>query len=441
MFIVSPCTIYTHHSKFVFKCRPRIQGHSGRLLQTLQHQFSSKARETNIKFISQLIIFCRIRRIINYVDDTASPMLRNRNSLKPQPQLQQTPNSRAQSPLQICESSPPLEPPKSPFKTNHERISDCLTSTDSSVDLDKLMKLCWNGVPIEFRAICWKMLMKYLPPNLDRHESVLNRKRREYRDITFKYFGDATKVTLKDLLKSARSRPSLDFNDTILHQISIDIPRTCPESTLFQNPKVQGSLLRILYCWSIRRPATGYVQGINDLVTPFYCAFLPINFGFEDDEVMFDVEADTFWCLSNLLDTIQDSYTFNQSGIYRQVSLLREITLRMDPQLVNHLESEGVQFIQFAFRWMNCLLLREFPLPIIQRLWDSYLAEGGAEGFKTFHPYVCAAFLLKWRKELSVLEFQDVIVFLQRPPTANWTERDVEMLVAEAFVLKSLFNK
>lgn len=278
---------------------------------------------------------------------------------------------------------------------------------------------------------------------MDRHESILTRKRREYRDITSKYFGeeDGNANSLKDLIGKAKTCPSIDFNELILHQISIDIPRTCPEQLLFQIPKVQGSLLRILYCWSIRRPATGYVQGINDLVTPFYSTFLANA----DPEIlskdeMFAIEADTFWCLSNLLDTIQDSYTFNQSGIYRQVTILRDISLRMDPQLVKHLEAEGVQFIQFAFRWMNCLLLREFRLQTIQRLWDSYLSEG-SDGFKTFHPYICAAFLLKWRRELQILEFQDIIVFLQKPPTEKWTERDVEMLVAEAFVLKSLFNK
>ena len=278
---------------------------------------------------------------------------------------------------------------------------------------------------------------------MDRHESILIRKRREYRDITTKYFGedDGNTISLKDLIVRAKTCPSLDFNDLILHQISIDIPRTCPEQLLFQVPKVQGSILRILYCWSIRRPATGYVQGINDLVTPFYSTFLADSDPetLSNDE-MFAIEADTFWCLSNLLDTIQDSYTFNQSGIYRQVTILRDISLRMDPQLVKHLEAEGVQFIQFAFRWMNCLLLREFRLQTIQRLWDSYLSEG-LDGFKSFHPYICAAFLLKWRRELQILEFQDIIVFLQKPPTENWTERDVEMLVAEAFVLKSLFNK
>lgn len=30
----------------------------------------------------------------------------------------------------------------------------------------------------------------------------------------------------------------------------------------------------ILYIWAIRHPASGYVQGINDLVTPFFVVFL-----------------------------------------------------------------------------------------------------------------------------------------------------------------------
>ena len=44
-----------------------------------------------------------------------------------------------------------------------------------------------------------------------------------------------------------------------------------------------------------------------------------------------------------------------------------------------HLEKEGLQFIQFAFRWVNCLLLREVPFALAVRLWDTYLAEGCAD--------------------------------------------------------------
>ena len=37
---------------------------------------------------------------------------------------------------------------------------------------------------------------------------------------------------------------------------------------------LQEMVERILYIWAIRHPASGYVQGINDLVTPFLMVFL-----------------------------------------------------------------------------------------------------------------------------------------------------------------------
>ena len=47
-----------------------------------------------------------------------------------------------------------------------------------------------------------------------------------------------------------------------------------PLIALFQQKTVQEMFERILFIWAIRHPASGYVQGINDLVTPFYVVFL-----------------------------------------------------------------------------------------------------------------------------------------------------------------------
>lgn len=41
--------------------------------------------------------------------------------------------------------------------------------------------------------------------------------------------------------------------------------------------------------------------------------------------------------------------------------------------LAAHLEAENVEFIQFAFRWMNCLLMREISVQNTIRMWDTYL--------------------------------------------------------------------
>ena len=66
--------------------------------------------------------------------------------------------------------------------------------------------------------------------------------------------------------------------------------------------------------------------------------------------------------------------------------------------LAKHLKEAGLEFMQFAFRWMNCMLLRELPLPLVIRLWDTYFCE--ATGFEDFHVYVSTALLLRFSATL-----------------------------------------
>ena len=85
------------------------------------------------------------------------------------------------------------------------------------------------------------------------------------------------------------------------------------------------------------------------------------------------IEADSFWCLSRLLDGIPDNYTCAQPGIQRSVKRMAELVARIDPPLSEHLAAQGVEFMQFAFRWMNCLLMREISVKNTVRMWDTYL--------------------------------------------------------------------
>lgn len=43
---------------------------------------------------------------------------------------------------------------------------------------------------------------------------------------------------------------------------------------------------RVLYIWAIRHPASGYVQGINDLITPFFVVFLTEYIGTGNDLIV-----------------------------------------------------------------------------------------------------------------------------------------------------------
>lgn len=121
-----------------------------------------------------------------------------------------------------------------------------------------------------------------------------------------------------------------------------------------------------------------------------------------------------------------------------QVNQLKELIRRIDLPLHEHLQTHGVDYLQFSFRWMNNLLTREIPLPCTIRLWDTYLAE--SDGFATFQLYVCAAFLLHWRERLMLeRDFQGLMILLQNVPTQNWTDSNISLLVAEAYRLKFAF--
>ncbi|KAH7149671.1 rab-GTPase-TBC domain-containing protein [Dactylonectria estremocensis] len=315
----------------------------------------------------------------------------------------------------------------------------------SSISLPDLRALAWSGVPGEVRAITWQLLLSYLPTNSERRVTTLERKRKEYLDGVRQAF-ERSGTNTANMTTTSRAR---GLDEAVWHQISIDIPRTNPHIELYSYEATQRSLERILYVWAVRHPASGYVQGINDLVTPFWQVFLSIYIGDPNIESGMDpgqlpksvldaVEADSFWCLTKLLDGIQDHYIVAQPGIQRQVAALRDLTARIDATLSKHLEKEGVEFIQFSFRWMNCLLMREISVKNTIRMWDTYLAE--EQGFSEFHLYVCAAFLVKWSDKLVNMDFQEVMMFLQCLPTKDWTEKDIELLLSEAFIWQSLFK-
>ncbi|KAJ3489037.1 hypothetical protein NLI96_g2406 [Meripilus lineatus] len=208
------------------------------------------------------------------------------------------------------------------IKSNkRQKFIDCICKDD--VDMTQLRKFAWNGVPNDLRPAAWPLLLGYLPLPAHLRASALARKRQEYLSLVELAF--------------ARNREGAD--QQIWHQIEIDVPRTRPGVRLWMQASTQRSLERILYVWAIRHPASGYVQGINDLVTPFFQVFLSAYIDSDPEEfdptflpshVLNAVEADSFWCLSRLLDGIQDNYIATQPGIHRSVKRMAELVARID---------------------------------------------------------------------------------------------------------------
>lgn len=237
----------------------------------------------------------------------------------------------------------------------------------------------------------------------------------------------------------------------IMKIIAADVPRTQPDLKLYHIKEIQEMMIRFLFIWNMRHPASGYVQGINDLATPFVLAFLQKEVTVDvqtfdvpaqkiPHEVYDNIEADTYWCLSKILDYILDNYTPSQPGIQKGLAKIKEICKKMDFELFEHLEKEGVDFFQFAFKWVYCLLIREFPLRLGLILFDAYISLNN-EGFMGFHIYVCSALILKWSKKLKKMKFNELMLFLQSIPTKNWNDNDIRMLLGEAWVYQELFDE
>jgi hypothetical protein len=376
------------------------------------------------------------------------------HSTKPAPSDSLTDVSQSEQELAARSESTP-EDLSTPFTPTSYRDSqfDKVIHADV-VSLATLRPLTWNGIPPPHRALAWKLLLGYVPTNASRRSHTLTRKRAEYREAIIQHYdiADQNTRTLQE--------------QECLRQVLVDAPRTAPDIPLFRNDRIRRLLSRLLYVWAMRHPASSYVQGINDLATPLIVVFLA-DYCYRDqlnqdddgpelttdplhtvlqghvmnhvsDERLDDVEADVYGCLTNLLAGIQDHYTADQPGVQRMVMRVEELVRRIDVDLCKHLAAEGVQFLQFAFKWMNCLLLREFSLPCVVRLWDTYLSE--SNGFEDFHVYVCAALVCQFSASLQTMNFETLFAFLQELPTATWTDKEIEMLLSQAFVLGTLFG-
>ncbi|XP_054724410.1 TBC1 domain family member 22B-like [Uloborus diversus] len=303
-----------------------------------------------------------------------------------------------------------------------------------NVDLKELQTTSWSGIPSKVRPMTWKLLSGYLPTCKERRESFLQRRKEGYQAFVSRYYDSRTE----------------DVHHETYRQIHIDVPRMSPLVPLFQQEIVQEAFERVLYILAIRHPASGYVQGMNDLLTPFYVVFLqdyiPPGSDVESYDVsklsrdaLLQVETDSYFCMEKLMDGIQNNYTFAQPGIQHKVYLLKELMKRIDAPLHAHLEHHSIEYLQFSFRWMNNLLMRELPLSCTIRLWDTYLSE--PNGFSRFHLYVCAAFLQHWSNSLlQEKDFQGLMIKLQNLPTSHWTDKEIDVLLADAYRLKYMFD-
>lgn len=173
-----------------------------------------------------------------------------------------------------------------------------------------------------------------------------------------------------------------------------------------RHPRVMAMLERLLFCWALRHPASGYWQGMHDLVIPFIAVVLSqyacpatgsvatlLSMSPAELDAALSVEAipevvwanalepDAYWLASYILDLVQGHFTQQQEGFLHMMDQLDALIQRADPLLYHHLSSLGIETSQYAYRWMTCLLSRELQPWQVLRLFDAYLSlHEGVEG-------------------------------------------------------------
>lgn len=106
------------------------------------------------------------------------------------------------------------------------------------IDLEKLRALGWNGIPqmpASFRCTCWKLLLDYMPVDMEMQGEIVNRKREEYTDMIEHYFGSISFESVSELLQKKNMSA---YEKKSMKQIKIDVYRTQPETKLFSTTQI-----------------------------------------------------------------------------------------------------------------------------------------------------------------------------------------------------------
>jgi len=155
--------------------------------------------------------------------------------------------------------------------------------------------------------------------------------------------------------------------------------------------KGQFALYNVLKAYSVHDRTVGYVQGMGSIAS--LC-------------LMYMPEEDAFWVLERLLNSAPWSlaglYTKGMPRAYYYLHIHQALFKKHLPRLFTHFEKENIFPSSYAFRWLTTRF-SQFPLQLVVRLFDMFLAEGEKILFRF------AIYCLKVReKDFLKLDFEHV---------------------------------
>ncbi|XP_018323031.1 TBC1 domain family member 13 isoform X2 [Agrilus planipennis] len=341
------------------------------------------------------------------------------------------------------------------------------------------------------RAICWRLLLNYLPPERASWTAFLAQKRELYNHFIDEMIiipGSQCSEGDHPLSLNPDSMWQTFFKDNeVLLQIDKDVRRLCPDISFFQQPtdfpcsqivnsmdakrlhrRVEFSVLksanverkglgitkialslkkanedyapmaegeeahwevveRILFLYAKLNPGQSYVQGMNEILGPIYYAFASDP----DPNYREYAEADSFFCFTNLMSEIRDffikSLDETDCGINSMMSRLLVQLKNSDLDIWLKFQQLELRPQYYSFRWLTLLLSQEFPLPDVLRIWDSLFSD---ENRFDFLIYICCAMIIILRNQLLSGDFPSCLKLLQ-----NFPPMDIQIILNKAVEL------
>ncbi len=229
--------------------------------------------------------------------------------------------------------------------------------------------------------------------------------------------GEITSEPSGALLAKTQLQRYLDDANVRL-DIAKDIERTHPDMHFFAEEPVLEMMERILLIFAKLNPGIMYVQGMNELLAPLLYVFSNdsvAGYGFSEH-----LEADTFFCFSALMSEFRELFmkTSDKSvgGIMHYIEVYSQLLQVIDPQVWNVLRSQGIEHSFYSFRWFTTLLTREFMLPDVLRLWDSFFADVDRRDFLVCF---CNGMVMHRREDIVNGTFSSNLDLLQHYPSTD----------------------
>ena len=283
---------------------------------------------------------------------------------------------------------------------NTINIAQSAVEAITNNNLQILYEITENGLPDDLpilRAYVWKIIIGYLPIDLEKWDQTLNQKRNEYQIY---------KKLIKEKLEKEIEQKDYKSKET-LEQIIKDVYRTNiqlsfffqPTNKLktfnkeemvkiyekrknwdfsriediykyddFENETHTDVLNRILFTYSYINKDVSYHQGMNEILAPIYYCYSYDKLYVEEKEE--DIEADSFWSFYYLMDRIKSNFDKEQEGLFFKSELLGKCLEICDNTIFLDLKNKNVANEYFCFRWFIMLFSQEFEIGDILKLWD-----------------------------------------------------------------------